>query len=281
MGLPKGGKSNLAVRLADYLNEYFGKSRYVSCEEGESLTLQEKFRDIGGSGMIIIELRDRKRIREYVSANEADFVFIDSINIAGIDAEFIEKIKEENPQKSFVSICQATKGGNFKGDQALTHNCDFTIKVVDGVAYQSGRFGPSAEVNIFEEQLYAKNPDRKEGRPVDKEKLEAIEKNSNHLKYVGPIHQSDMRLEDGKIDPGNESKVELEGLSDQSNNTESMGIQAETIRLLSQVGTSGNDSSKTEKNIRLTLGWVAGIWVVIQLQALIPKTKMRTGGSKK
>ena len=52
-------------------------------------------------------------------------------NNEGVDSEFLESLKEENPNKSFISIVQATKGGNFKGNQALTHNCDFIIKVVE------------------------------------------------------------------------------------------------------------------------------------------------------
>ena len=157
-GLPKGGKSNLSVRFADYLQEYFGKTVYVASEEGESLTLQEKFRDIGGSKMTIVELRDKDKIRQYVLASDAEFVFIDSINNAGIEADFLEEMKTENPAKSFIGICQATKSGNFKGDQAITHNCDFMIKIVAGIASQLGRFGPSAEMPIFDEPLYEKNP---------------------------------------------------------------------------------------------------------------------------
>lgn len=60
-----------------------------------------------------------------------DFVFIDSINFAGIDNQFLELLKSENEHTSFIVIVQATKAGNFKGDQALTHNCDFIIEVAD------------------------------------------------------------------------------------------------------------------------------------------------------
>lgn len=113
-GLPKGGKSNFSIRLADYLQEHFGKVVYVAAEEGESLTLQDKFREIDGSKATIIECRDKDRIRDYVLNSDSSFVFIDSINNAGIDADFLEVMKGENPGKSFISICQATKGGDFK-----------------------------------------------------------------------------------------------------------------------------------------------------------------------
>ncbi len=156
-GLPKGGKSNFSIRFADYLQEHFGKVVYIAAEEGESVTLQEKFKDIGGSKVTVVETRDRDAIREYLSKKNCDFVFIDSINNAGIDNDFLELLKSENSTKSFVGIVQATKGGNFKGDQALTHNCDFIIKVVDGIAYHHGRFNVASEIPIFEEPLYEKS----------------------------------------------------------------------------------------------------------------------------
>ncbi len=160
-GLPKGGKSNLSIRFADYLQEYFGNVLYVAAEEGKSVSMQEKIKSIGGSKLSIIQTRNREEIKEYIKSSSYDFVFIDSINVAGIDDEFLESIKQENPKKSFVAIVQATKGGNFKGDQSLEHNCDFVIKVVGGVAYHKGRFGPESELNIFAEDLYKKNEAKK------------------------------------------------------------------------------------------------------------------------
>lgn len=157
-GLPKGGKSNFSIRFADYLQEYFGDVVYIAAEEGESVTLQEKIKAIGGSHVTFAENKDRQSIREYIQSKPCHFVFVDSINNVGIDNEFLELLKQENPTKSFVSIVQATKGGNFKGDQALTHNCDFIIKVIEGVAYHSGRFNTTSEINIFSEPLYQKNP---------------------------------------------------------------------------------------------------------------------------
>lgn len=160
-GLPKGGKSNLALRFADYLQEYFGNVLYVAAEEGKSVSMQDKIKEIGGSDITFIESRNRDDIKDFIGKSKYDFVFIDSINVAGIDNEFLESIKQDNPKKSFVAIVQATKGGNFKGDQSLEHNCDFVIKVVNGVAYHKGRFGLESEVEIFKEPLYLKNVSKK------------------------------------------------------------------------------------------------------------------------
>jgi hypothetical protein len=134
--------------------------------------MQDKIKSIGGSKLNIIQTRNRDEIKEYLKSSSYDFVFIDSINVAGIDNEFLEIIKQENANKSFVAIVQATKGGNFKGDQSLEHNCDFVIKVVNGVAYHKGRFGPESELNIFAKDLYKKN----EAKKVEQQQLVVQEK---------------------------------------------------------------------------------------------------------
>lgn len=160
-GLPKGGKSNLSIRFADYLQEYFGDVLYVAAEEGMSVSMQEKIRAINGSSVIFYPGKNRDEIKEFVKGSNVGFVFIDSINVANIDDAFLEEMKQENPNKSFVAIVQATKGGNFKGEQSLEHNCDFVIKVVNGIAYHKGRFGPESEIPIFEQSLYEKNDKKK------------------------------------------------------------------------------------------------------------------------
>jgi len=195
-GLPKGGKSNFSLRFADYLQEYFGNVVYVAAEEGESVTLQGKFKEIGGSKVTVIETRDRNAIREYLLSKDYNFVFIDSINNAGIDSDFLELLKDENPKKSFIAIVQATKGGTFKGDQALTHNCDFIIKVIEGIAYHEGRFGNTSQVKIFEEPLYKKNKNKVEHKknnclinnvPIPTPKSDEIKPSDKHEFKLIPI----------------------------------------------------------------------------------------------
>jgi hypothetical protein len=156
-GKPKGGKSNFAIRFADYLQEYFGKTVYVASEEGSSLTLQDKIKEINGSKITFIETRNREELRDFLKGNQVDFLFIDSINTLNIDDEYLELLKYENACTSFVAIIQATKEGNFKGAQSLEHNCDFVIRVEKGVAYHRGRFGPESELTIFGQSLYEKN----------------------------------------------------------------------------------------------------------------------------
>lgn len=212
-GLPKGGKSNLALRFADYLQEYFGNVVYISAEEGFSQTMKDKLSQIGGSKVTIAHLKDYKQIHEYLEARKFDFVFIDSINIAGIDNNELEALKAANPSKSFVSIVQATKGGNFKGDQGLTHNCDFIIKVVDGIAYHNGRFNTFTEVKIFDEILYEKNP---EPRPT----VEIVSDNEKEAEFAQDEKQ-DIKPIEVKKSPDLSSNIVTKPDAKQLENTKS------------------------------------------------------------
>jgi hypothetical protein len=182
-GLPKGGKSNLAIRFADYLQEYQGDVVYIAAEEFANVTLQQKFKDIGGSKVTILETRDREEIRRYLKEKDCKFVFIDSINNADIDSEYLKLLRTENPNKAFIVIVQATKAGNFKGDQSLTHDCDIVIEVRDGIAYQKGRFSPVSEIKIFDEPLYQKN----------KNKIPEIKKSASPLGEIIAMKMVDLK----------------------------------------------------------------------------------------
>lgn len=190
-GLPKGGKSNLTVRFADYLQEYFGDVAYFAAEEGHSSSLKEIFQRINGGRVTVVECRKRDEIRDYIKSRSFQFIFIDSINVAGIDSEFFECLKTENPKKSFIAVVQATKSGNFKGDQSLTHNCDFVIKVIEGVAYHHGRFGPASEIKIFEGELYVKNSERLTNKSLE---AEALNESKESQPLITPVSHDDQSL---------------------------------------------------------------------------------------
>lgn len=217
-GLPKGGKSNFSIRFADYLCEYFGSVLYIAAEEGHSQSLREKFLAIHGSEVKILECKNKDQIKYFLLKQSFDFVFIDSINIAGIEDEYLELLKKENPNTSFIAIVQATKGGNFKGSQALTHNCDLIIKVVKGVAYHEGRFGPASEELIFEGAWYEKNPNKRfenaEVKPEDSkiDKLiesEEIENTEDFADAESELKEQQVVLEGTQLKKPNEYPIDF------------------------------------------------------------------------
>jgi hypothetical protein len=151
-GRPKQGKSILSVQWAKYLSENFGRVLYVASEEGFSVTLQKKISEfaMANSNLDFANFRDFEQIKSAVNRGRYKFVFIDSVNYIKITPEDVETIKEENPGTAFITIQQATKGGQFRGSQEFAHNCDIIIQVEAGVASHQGRFQENTEMAIFD-----------------------------------------------------------------------------------------------------------------------------------
>lgn len=158
-GRPKQGKSIFCVQFANYFSQNFGPVLYVAAEEGFSVTLQKKIREFGmaNNNMDFANYRNYEQIRAALQAKPYKLVFIDSVNFIKITPEQIEELKAENPQTAFVTVQQATKGGQFRGSQEYAHNCDIIIEVIAGIAHQQGRYQVHSEMPIFE------GPEQKQG----------------------------------------------------------------------------------------------------------------------
>ncbi len=56
----------------------------------------------------------------------------------------------ENPGAAFITVQQATKGGQFRGSQEFAHNCDMIVEVIAGQANHQGRYAGHTEMAIFD-----------------------------------------------------------------------------------------------------------------------------------
>lgn len=149
-GKPKQGKSIFSFQFADYLAE-FGKVLYIACEEGFGGTLQKKITDFGLQDNKNVHFSDARTLQEIQKVVPGyDFVVIDSVNFADLEVKDVEDLKSQNPQTSFVTIHQATKGGDMRGSQEYRHNCDMVVEVIQGIAYQEGRFQAPGSYDIFD-----------------------------------------------------------------------------------------------------------------------------------
>jgi predicted ATP-dependent serine protease len=171
-GRPKQGKSILAVQLAQYLSEEFGRVLYVASEEGFSVTLQKKVSEFASNNpnLDFANYRNYKEIKEALFARKYAFVFIDSVNFIKITPEEIEDLKAANKKTAFITIQQATKSGNFRGSQEFAHNCDMVIRVEAGQASHQGRFQEPTEMAVFDkpESDNKKAPDTNMGADSNK-----------------------------------------------------------------------------------------------------------------
>ena len=162
-GRPKQGKSIFSVQFANYLSQNFGPVLYVASEEGFSATLQKKIADFGmaNRNMDFANFREYEQIRQALENKKYKFVFIDSVNFIKVTPEQIEALKAANPATAFVTIQQATKGGQFRGSQEYAHNCDMIVEVINGVAHHTGRYNGHTEMQIFE------GPEKKPGAETE------------------------------------------------------------------------------------------------------------------
>jgi len=142
-GKPKFGKSILAIDFAGYLARTHGKVLYVAYEEGFDDTIKEKLQDAAHPNL---------DVSDYIPSTFKgyDFVFIDSVNKAGLSPEDLEALEDKNPGIGFIYIFQTTKDGKAKGSNEYTHNVDVVIEVPQrGIATQYGRYNQGGELKIF------------------------------------------------------------------------------------------------------------------------------------
>jgi hypothetical protein len=183
-GRPKMGKSYLCVDFAGYLARNHGTVLYVANEEKLDATLQMKLNDT-----------DVKHENLFVSdylpedLSKYQFIILDSVNKLGLSPQDLEKLKRNNPGKSFIFIFQTTKDGKFKGANSYQHDVDVVIEVPErGKATQFGRFNQGGEMSIFEDE-----------QAVETEELNGVKKSRKNLEVPKKVSNVDTMKKKAKI----------------------------------------------------------------------------------
>lgn len=150
------GKTRFALQLAKYLTRWY-KVAYNSLEEGDSLTMQNAFRDIGmeevANKIILIsepiaELDKRLKVRR-----SPDCVVIDSFQYTMLSYKKYIEFKERHPNKLLIFISHAD-GKQPRGGAAVSVMFDASLKIfVEGFrAISKGRFiGTEPHYTIWKE----------------------------------------------------------------------------------------------------------------------------------
>lgn len=123
------GKSTFAITFAEYLSNNFGSVLFNSAEEGISLTLQDKLKNLKSNDLFISHHKDFYSIKKYLKRSNSKFVVLDSVNHMNLTPENIEELRKMDKTRGFISIHQVTKSGDFKGNNQFLHNCDIEIVV--------------------------------------------------------------------------------------------------------------------------------------------------------
>lgn len=123
------GKSTFAISFAEYLANNFGPVLFNSAEEGISLTLQDKLKNLRSDDLFISHHKDFHSIKKYLKRSDCKFIILDSVNHMNLTPDNIEELRKMNKTRGFISIHQVTKSGDFKGNNQFLHNCDVEIIV--------------------------------------------------------------------------------------------------------------------------------------------------------
>lgn len=163
-GKPKNGKTSGCMALANVLTNY-GNVLYNFADQGINKSTQDLWKLSGlaeKSNAFITDTRDLKELDKLCKSGNYDFVFIDMINTyihrTGIKYfEFEDRFLKKYPNISFILVFEATKSGDFKGDQGWTHLVDAIVNVENYVLHNNGRYGVGDYV-VWKEGLKRTNP---------------------------------------------------------------------------------------------------------------------------
>jgi len=166
MGKPKNGKTSGSMDFASYLTE-FGKVLYNVADQGINKSTQDLIKLTGLDSIAnayISTSSNPNHLEEDIREINPDFVFVDMINDhianSGITySEFKERFIKKYPNTSFALVFEATKSGDFKGNQGWTHIVDQLVNVEDYMMESKGRYG-IGECIIWEDGAKRFNPKR-------------------------------------------------------------------------------------------------------------------------
>lgn len=164
MGQPKNGKSVSACQWGAEVGKD-KKILYNFADQGIIASTQKILQITGLGkcpGLTVTAGSTLDELEKDIIDLKPDYVFIDMINDY-IDnekitpAQFKRRFIEAYPDVSFNLVFEATKNGDFKGDQKWTHLVDQLITIKDYIMYSKGRYG-SGERIIWEEGAKKHNP---------------------------------------------------------------------------------------------------------------------------
>lgn len=134
---PGEGKSTFAIQFANYLATKFAPVLFNSNEEGFRETLKNKLalvKENVSQKLFISDSKKAESIASDIAKHKFKFVFIDSLDNIGITADALKELKAQFHETAFITISQVTKDSKVRGSNALPHDADIVIQVVDGIA---------------------------------------------------------------------------------------------------------------------------------------------------
>jgi hypothetical protein len=167
-GQGKNGKSSFSLQMAKMLSTK-GLTLYNFAEQGITGTTQDLIKNMGiaeTDNLLISGGRTLEQLRANIKQYRPQFVFVDLMNYYGISPdEMFTFIKSEFPKTAFILVMEATKDGNFKGNNGWLHIVDARIECKDFVATNSGRLG-FGEFVIWPERVAQLEAEKNADKPA-------------------------------------------------------------------------------------------------------------------
>lgn len=147
-GKPGQGKSTLLTKFARWFAQTYGKVLYVQNEEFGSHTVQKRLSAAGGS---VPGLDFAKFIPGNDVLKHYKLLILDSVNTLGITLDQFKELSAANPHLARIFVMQATKSGQFKGNNMWPHEADIEVEAhgPGKATTTKNRFGPLATFSIF------------------------------------------------------------------------------------------------------------------------------------
>jgi len=126
---PGHGKTTLALNFANYLTN-FGKVGYVVNEENEARIKRklEQVKNIVSPELLFsFENLNVEQIKDFVNRNGVEYLFIDSLQQANMDAVEMNHLKAEFPDIALIVISRSTKVGVIRGSQNKEYDSDINV----------------------------------------------------------------------------------------------------------------------------------------------------------
>lgn len=157
-GMPKNGKTSLAMKLARYLTRYC-RVAYDSVEEGLSLSIQNCVeRTFAGEVSRRFLLLDKESVEELTErlskrSGSPDVVVIDSVQFLGLRWEEYKTLKERFPHKLFIYVSHVD--GNLPEGRVarkIWRDADVYIRVEGFRGFPVGRYMGGEPIDVDAER---------------------------------------------------------------------------------------------------------------------------------
>lgn len=154
------GKTSAVISLCRELCN-FGKTLFVSLEEGFSLSFQNTLKrfdmeSCGSKFQVIDKATPEELIERLSKPRSAEFVVIDSYQYLGLSYRQYLEFKSKLPNKLLIFLSHADgKQPSGRAAKAVKYDAMLKIWVEGYVAHSNGRFiGPTAKAVIWEQGAY-------------------------------------------------------------------------------------------------------------------------------